>query len=340
MNTGKLTNEQLFDLVINRLPKTSPSTLVGASIGADCAWLNLGDKILVSSSDPITAGGKQSGTLAIHVSCNDIASCGIRPSGILFVIIAPSSCSENDITEIVDQASAAASALGVDIVGGHTEVNDTVKDFVVITTAFGIIDKSHPVPFGKAKVGDKLIMTKSCGIEGSYIAANSRADSLFGVIPDHLIAEARSYNSLISVVKEGEIAGSVINSEFKKDERGFYYGAVDLMHDITEGGVFGAAYEMAHYSGIGITIDQDSIPITEATSRICEVLRLDPYRLISSGSLLMATSEADRVLRKLFEQGIDAHVIGEFTEEGYMLRDSDGNLTELMPPRADEIYKL
>lgn len=340
MKTGKLTNEQLQELVLNRLPKISPSTLVGASIGADCAWLNLGDKILVSSSDPITAGGKQSGTLAIHVSCNDIASCGIRPSGILFVIIAPPSATEEDITSIVDQASAEAGKLGVDIVGGHTEVNDTVKDFVVITTAFGIIDKSHPIPIGKAQVGDKLILTKTCGIEGSYIASMEHRNKLVGKIDDKLIEEASGYNQLISVVEEGETAGSIINQDFRKDERGFYYSSVNLMHDVTEGGVYGASYEMAHFSGIGITIDESMIPISKATSEICNVLGLDPYRLISSGSLLMATSESERVLKKLKEKGIDASVIGEFTQSGFKLKNSNGEIIDLDPPSADEIYKL
>lgn len=340
MKTGKLTNEQLQELVLNRLPNISPSTLVGASIGADCAWLNLGDKILVSSSDPITAGGKQSGTLAIHVSCNDIASCGIRPSGILFVIIAPPSATEEDITSIVDQASLEASKLGVDIVGGHTEVNDTVKDFVVITTAFGIIDKSHPVPIGKAQPGDKLILTKTCGIEGSYIASKEHRDKLSGKIDDELIEEAASYNQLISVVPEGEVAGGIINNDFRKDERGFYYSAVNLMHDVTEGGVYGASYEMAHFSGIGITIDESMIPVSDATSKICETLGLDPYRLISSGSLLMATPEADRVLRKLNDKGIKASIIGEFTESGFKLKTKGGEVIDLEPPMADEIYKL
>lgn len=340
MKTGKLTNEQLQELVLNRLPKISPSTLVGASIGADCAWLNLGDKILVSSSDPITAGGKQSGTLAIHVSCNDIASCGIRPSGILFVIIAPPSATEDDIVSIVDQASAEAGKLGVDIVGGHTEINDTVKDFVVITTAFGIIDKSHPVPYGKAKVGDKLILTKTCGIEGSYIASKEHREKLNDKVSSDLLDEAASYNKFISVVDEGEIAGGIINSDFNKDERGFFYSAVNLMHDVTEGGVYGASYEMAHFSGIGITIDEKEIPISPATSEICSALGLDPYRLISSGSLLMATSEADRVLRKLGEKGIKASVIGEFTEGSYKLRKKNGEMIDLDPPAADEIYKL
>ena len=183
-------------------------------------------------------------------------------------------------------------------------------------------------------------MTKSCGIEGSFIAANSRKDDLLQKIDPKLVEEALSYDGLISVVKEGEIAGGIINSKFTKDERGFYYGAVDLMHDITEGGVYGAAYEMAHFSGLGIRLDPSLIPISEATGEICRILDIDPYRLISSGSLLLATSEEERVLRMLREGGVDACVIGEFTESGYELVFENGICVELEPPRADEIYKL
>ena len=89
MKIGKLTDEQLQTLVLSRLPVLSATTLSGAGIGADCAWIKVGEDLMVTSSDPITAGGTEAGTLAIHVSCNDIAACGVRPAGILVVIIAP-----------------------------------------------------------------------------------------------------------------------------------------------------------------------------------------------------------------------------------------------------------
>ena len=105
MRIGKLTDEQLESLVLSRLPQLSSKTLSGAGIGADCAWLKTGENLLVTSSDPITAGGSESGTLAIHVSCNDIAACGVAPTGILIVIIAPPSATEEEIVSIVDVAT-------------------------------------------------------------------------------------------------------------------------------------------------------------------------------------------------------------------------------------------
>lgn len=341
MKTGKLTNEQLSSIVLSKLPKLSENTLVGADIGADCAWINLGDKLMVISSDPITAGGMQSGTLTVHVSCNDIAACGVRPSGILIDIVAPSSATEEDISEIVTQASREAGKLGVDIVGGHTEVSDSVKTFVVISTAFGLVDKEHPVPRGKARAGDKLIQTKMSAIEGSYIAATEHKSKLYGKVPSEYIDEASSYNSLISVVNEGAAAGSLRSSSEEKNKYGYYYGAASLMHDVTEGGVLGAAYEMAHFSGIGVIVDEKSIPISDASRAICRALDIDPLRLISSGSLLIASNEPDRVIAELNKNGVDATVIGEFiAEEEYKITDINGRTNDMAPPGADEIYRI
>lgn len=342
MKTGKLTNEQLSSIVLSRLPKLSENTLVGADIGVDCAWINMGDRLMVISSDPITAGGMQSGTLTVHVSCNDIAACGVRPSGILIDIVAPSSATEDDISEIVSQASREAEKLGVDIVGGHTEVSDSVNTFVVISTAFGIVDKNHPIPRGKARAGDKLIQTKKCAIEGSYIAATEHRTKLTAKVSSEYIEEAASYNSLISVVNEGSAAGSLVASSEEKNDHGYYYGAASLMHDITEGGVLGAAYEMAHYSGLGVNVFEDNIPISEASKQICSALDIDPYRLISSGSLLIASSEPDRVIEAIKNAGVDACVIGEFTDasEGFKITDKDGRFIEMDPPSADEIYRI
>ena len=342
MRIGKLTDEQLESLVLSRLPQLSSKTLSGAGIGADCAWLKTGENLLVTSSDPITAGGSESGTLAIHVSCNDIAACGVQPTGILIVIIAPPNAIEDEIVSIVDQASREAGRLGVDIVGGHTEVSDCVNRFVVISTAFGVVEKGSPVPLGHALPGDKLIITKTGAIEGSFIAANEHADRLEGRIPAEYIAEAKTYSELISVVKEGTILGPLASVTGALRDDGFPRSCVNLMHDVTEGGVEGAAFEMADFSMSGFTLDQRLVPFTDCSKAICDALGLDPFRLISSGALMIASSEPDRVIEALAAEGIRATVIGEFTElsEGAKTIGLDGVASPMPAPSADEIYKI
>ena len=342
MRIGKLTDEQLESLVLSRLPQLSSKTLSGAGIGADCAWLKTGENLLVTSSDPITAGGSESGTLAIHVSCNDIAACGVQPTGILIVIIAPPNATEDEIVSIVDQASREAQKLGVDIVGGHTEVSDSVNRFVVISTAFGVVEKGRPVPLGRAMPGDKLLITKTAAIEGSFIAANEHADKLEGKVSPHFIEEAKTYSSLISVVKEGTVLGPLPSSTSSDTFNGFPRSCVNLMHDVTEGGVEGAAFEMADFSKTGVTLDQRLVPFTDCSKAICEALGLDPFRLISSGALMIASPEPDKVIEALAAVGIRATVIGEFTEpeSGAQTIGLDGKIRQMPAPSADEIYKI
>lgn len=340
MRIGKLTNEELKEIVLSRLPKLSERTLIGANIGADCAWLDLGDKLLVTSSDPITAGGMQSGALSIHVSCNDIAACGIRPSAILTVLIAPPECTKEDVVHIVEQASSTAQALGVDIVGGHTEISDCVNRLIVITTAFGIADKNSPIPRGIAMPGDTLIMTKTAGIEGTWIAAMEHEEKLKGKVSDDLISEAKTFISKISVVEDGVTACSLRDPNGSVNERGIAYSSTHLMHDVTEGGVLGAAYEMADFSGIGVSVDLSQVPVAPCTKAICETMRIDPYRLISSGSILIATSEPDALLDAMAKKGIPACAIGAFTNEGFKLKDVDGKEIDFLPPQTDELYRM
>jgi hydrogenase expression/formation protein HypE len=195
----------------------------------------------------------------------------------------------------VDQASREAQSLGVDIVGGHTEISDSVKKMIVVSTAFGMVRKGGCVPLGKAMPGDSLIMTKTGAIEGSFIAANEHKDKLSGKVSEEDIKEALSYKNLISVVDEGSACGALRSSSGKKREDGFDLSAVNLMHDVTEGGVFGAAFEMADFSKTGVVIDKRLVPFTKATSSICSALGLDPFRLISSGSLMIASPEPEKL---------------------------------------------
>lgn len=340
MQIGKLSNSELQRLVLSRLPELSDRTLIGASIGADCAWISLANEMLIASSDPITAGGMQSGTLAVHVSCNDIAAAGVKPIGILIVILVPPSSTQEDIVTIVDQASAAAKKLGVDIVGGHTEVTESVNTIVVTTTAFGISDNSCPQLKGKAIPGDSLLMTKSAAIEGTWIIAMNHQERLVNCVDQVYIREAKEYLSRISVVEDGVSAAMCCSDRSESVDGSCRTSVVHFMHDATEGGVLGASYEMAEYSKIGLEVNTDLIPVDESTVQICKALNIDPLRMISSGSMLIATSEPDSVCKELVSKGIPCTKIGTFLESGFVLSDQFGNKSEFLGPHRDEIYTL
>ena len=99
-----------------------------------------------------------------------------------------------------------------------------------------------------------------------------------------LLREAQGYGDELSVVPEARLAVGL--------------GAT-AMHDPTESGIVGAAWEMAEASGVGFRIEVDRVPVREATRAICAVLGVDPLRLIASGALLIACGNGAAMVRGL-----------------------------------------
>lgn len=324
MKIGKLSHSELQQLVLSRLPQAAGTVLAGPGIGLDCAAVRFSDGQVILTSDPITGAAADIGRLAVHISCNDIAACGIRPSVLMMVLLAPPSCEPDDIRQIIDQAAEAARKINVSIVGGHTEISDAVSRFVVITTAIGFTYGDSIIQSGSGRAGDTLLMTKTAGLEGTAILAADQADKLASHLSPDELARARSLLGKISVIEEGT-CGRRFN--------------VHAMHDATEGGILGACWEMAEACGLGLVVDSAKIPIDPLTERICQALDLEPLRLVSSGSLILATSQPDDLIQELARKGVLCTAIGRLTAEpDRVLLTGDGP-RDLEPPGSDELYK-
>lgn len=325
MKIGKLSHDELQTLVLDRLPRQAGNVAAGPAIGLDCAAVRFGDGQVVLTCDPITGAAAGIGRLAVHVACNDIAACGIRPSILMMVIIAPPSCTADEIRQVADQASAAAAQLNVSIVGGHTEVSDAVTRFVVTTTALGFTYGGAIIQANGGKEGDSLLMTKSAGLEGTAVLAADQRSRLRDALSDAELDQAAAMIDSISVVDEGALGGDC---------------AVHAMHDATEGGILGACWELAESSGLGCIIDADLIPVHPLTARICAALAVDPHRLISSGSLIMATDQPERLIHELAGKGIACTRIGRLTADTGKYVNVGDNRVILTAPGPDELYKI
>lgn len=325
MEIGKLPNDVLEKIVFSSIKNKRKEVLVRAGVGEDNAIIDFGDDVCVASTDPITGTTKDIGSLAIYISCNDVASSGAEPIGVLMTIMAPPQTTEEDIRRIMEEAGRASQELNVEIVGGHTEITDAVNRVVVSTTVIGKQPKNKVIDSKKTKIGDKVLITKYVGIEGTSIIAKELEESLKERLPKELLHEALSLNKYISVAKEGVICGEI---------------GVTYMHDVTEGGVFGAVWEASRVINKGIKIKKAAIPMKESTRAISELLGIDPYRLISSGSMLAIASEANilNIQEKLAQAGIESSVIGEVIEKGIYL-DTKKGIFEIAPPASDELYK-
>ena len=325
MEIGKVSNEILEKIVFANIKNKRPEVLVSAAIGEDNGIIDFGEYVCVVSTDPITGANKGLGRIAIHISCNDISASGGEPIGVLLTILCPPGTSEESLETIMEDASIAASEINVEIIGGHTEVTDAVNRTVISTAVIGKQLKSKLPDHSKIKVGDKLVLSKHIGIEGTSIIASELEDQLIKEISQEDLDQAKAMSRDLSVVKEGMTA-----SKFN----------VKYMHDVTEGGVYGAVWEGSKAIDKGIRLDKDQIPIKDITLKISQVLDIDPYRLISSGSMLMVLEEEDykNLKMELKKDNIELSIIGEIIDQGIYLKDGD-SLDEITPPATDELYK-
>lgn len=324
MEEGKLPSELLRELVFDNIKVRNADVILRPEIGEDCTAIEYGDYACVLSTDPITGAEKGMGALAVHISCNDVASSGVRPIALLMTIMAPIGTTKEDIRTVMKEAGDAAAELGVEIAGGHTEITSAVNKMIVSTTAIGKVLKHKLVKTAGAKVGDDVIMTKWVGLEGTAILANDRETELQSQLTMEELEKSKALYKHISVVKEGVLAG-----EF----------GVNSMHDATEGGILGAAWEVAESSNMGIDLNIEKVPILEETKKICKFYNINPYRLISSGSMIITCCNGAELVNKLKDIGVQAAIIGKITVEGRYLEEK-GKKTHLMPPDIDELFKV
>ena len=320
MRLGKLTNTQLEELILNKFTFRRDEVVLSPRVGVDCAAVDLKGDLAVLSTDPITAADKNLGRLTVHVSCNDAAAAGAEPVGLLVTLLAPPSATEEDIGRVADELKEASELAGIEILGGHTEVTDSVTRMVTCATVLAKAAADGLITSGGMKPGDDIVLTKHAGLEGPAVIASDKRDALADVTEAEL-EEARGFFSELSVVKEGLFAAR--------------HGAT-AMHDVTEGGVLGAAWEMAEASGCGADIDTASVPVRPVTKKICSALGIDPFRLLSSGCMLIACPNGEALAAGLNAIGVEAAVIGRATH----IRAVTAGGKPVAPPEADELYRL
>jgi hydrogenase expression/formation protein HypE len=324
MEIGKFSSEKLNEIVISKINNKRSEVVLSASVGEDCAAIDLKDSLCVVSTDPITGAVNDVGQLSVHVSVNDIASSGAEPVGILITLLAPPTSSYDEIEKVIAQISDTCDELNLDIVGGHTEVTDAVNRIVVSTTVLGKCDRDKIVSSAGAKIGDSIIVTKHIALEGTSIIAKDYEDGLLCFLSADEIALAKLQSEKLSVLTEGTM--------------GAKYGA-SAMHDITEGGIYGGVHEVCTSSDKGALINKDLIPILDVTRKICDHFKLNPYRLISSGSMIITIKKPDELIKELAYHGIMATVIGKITKEDIFVVDA-GKRIIIDPPKTDELFKL
>lgn len=326
---GKIPAEILKEVIFKNLGAKREEVAVGPSVGLDGAVIDIEDNSLIISMDPITGAIERIGWLAVNINANDVATFGVKPTLLLSCILLPEKTDAKTVEVISAQMHKAAKKLGIAIVGGHCEVTPGLSNPIVVGCIIGVAEKGKYVTAGDAKPGDKLILTKSAGIEGTAILAADREKQLKKILTSEMLESAKKFYERISVVEDALVA--------------FKTGGANAMHDPTEGGIYGGIHEIADASNLGVKVFEEEIRIEQETIEICNFFQIDPLQLISSGALLISAKPeyAEIIVEELRRKRIPASIIGELTKnaEKRTIVRRNGQIQALLRPGADHLWK-
>ena len=341
MKTGKISESILKRSVLKYCKTKREEVVKGAAPGVDCAFFtypdgqgrgtggqvpDCQDKVFCAATQTVSLPVIRAGCYAVYAAVNAVAAGGGIPFAMQMALTLPEGTEESELKRIMQLTEEAAGICKVQIAGGHTEVTGAVKYPVISVTAFGYrLEAADKVSRGLPAAGQAVVMTKWMGLEGTAILAQEREAELLERYPFSITTAAKGFEKYLPVLPE---AATALKS-----------GAT-AMHDMRNGGVFGGLYELAGRLGVGLSIDLKKIPVKQETIEICEFFDLNPYGLLSGGSLLIVAEDGDGMVKALQEAGILAAVIGRTTDNNDKVLHNGEEIRFLEPARPDEIGKV
>jgi len=296
MKEGKIPYDVLGKL-IDQYSYSKKSMVIGPGIGVDCSVFDIGKKFLVATCDPVTF--VSSGYYCLNVNLNDILSMGARPLFFMATIILPPD--NEELESIMEEIYRGCKRYRISFGGGHTEINPIVNRPMISGFMVGICGKDELKGSFNAKDGDRVLITKGIGIEGTAIIAEKKRKEIELTFGKAFLKRALFYKKQLSVYKEAMIARKSANG----------------MHDATEGGVLNALYEMCVASNV--SMDIDDFPLSTETKELCNHFSLNPLGLISSGTLIITTKD-ESLKERIEKKGIRVYDIGVVRKD----RDEEG----------------
>ncbi len=268
----------------------------------DGAVFSVGGNRLAFSTDsyvvnPVFFPGGDIGELAINGTVNDLAMCGARPLYLSAGFIIEEGLALDDLWKIVLSMQQAAKNAGVLLVTGDTKVVDRGKgDKIFINTSgIGVVDAGIDISPGRIKAGDRIIVNGDIGLHG--IAVMSVRQGL--EFETEIRSDTAPLNGLVAEMLEAS-------------------REIHVLRDPTRGGVATTLNELAGQSGLGIVINEESIPVRDDVKGACEILGLDPLYIANEGKLLafVSAGDAGKVLQAMRRHpfGKGAVEIGEVVD--------------------------
>jgi hydrogenase expression/formation protein HypE len=333
---GKISPEIFNELIYPRLGAKSKDVLVGPQHGVDVGIVQIGNKAVAMTTDPVFIvpeyGWERAAWFALHILVSDAVTSGLKPRYLSIDLNLPMEITKEQLDIVWGVIHRECERLGIFVICGHTARYENCHyPMVGGATVLAIGGKDEYVTPIFARAGDKIIITKGPAIEASGIFATMFPRLLereFGV---DFSRRAESIFYKMSAVEDALTAVSV----------GVRDNGVSAMHDATECGIWGGLYELAQAANLGVRVEKEAIVVEDCVPEICRYFGIDPYASISEGTLIASCrpQKAQAVVEALLQKGIRSSVVGELIDpkQGMILVEN-GKKRKLEHPIVDPFW--
>lgn len=335
MKIGKVSVTVLKRSVLRQLKTKRQEVVSGAGVGGNCAIFAFSDECMTVScvqeaavAAEAAAGGKHSAeertmTQLIQKCANNLAVKGAEPVAALITLLLPEALEEPVLKLLMAEAEKACHGLGMQIAGGQTRSTAAVTMPYAVVTGIGKVPVQIHNSFQPAAPGQDVVISKWIGLEGTAYLAKQYKERLLKRYPSYLVEEAAGFDRYLSIIPE---AATAVKS------------GVCAMHDASEGGIFGALWELAEGAGVGLTIDLKKLPLRQETVEVCECCNRNPYELLSGGCLIMTSEDGPGLAAALEAEGIPASLVGKVTDSNDRILINEDEIRYMERPKNDEVY--
>lgn len=320
MKIGRVTGNSRNRSILRQIKTKRDEVINGAGPGEDCAIFSYDRRDLCGAVVTCMRSGNLPVSGIIQKGLNALAAAGAEGITASVEILLPPEAEEEQLKEIMREAENACGERKLQLAQAEAKVTPAVREAYVTVTVCGVRTRDVDA---LAKPGQDILISKWIALEGTAALAKKHLDELSEHYPAWLAEEAAGFDRYLSTVPEAAIA---IKS------------GVGAMHNLSEGGIFAALWELAEGAGVGLTIDLKKIPIRQETVEVCNQLNVNPYELLSGGSLMMTAQDGEALAETLAAAGIPAAVIGKVTDSNDRLILNEDEVRYLDRPQVDGIY--
>lgn len=334
---GKIDHNLLANIIQIKCGYQRNEVRVGPRFGVDVSVVDLpGGMAIAITSDPLSLipslGLEESAWLSVHLMANDMATTGFTPMYGQFVLNLPATFSKQDFKTYWNYIHKFCADIGIAITGGHTGFIEGQNSTIAGGgTFFTVAPQGQLLTSQNARPGDIILVTKQCALSSTSILAMSFPETVKNK------AGNETYQKACGMFYETSSLKDALTAVGKHTR----YHDVTAMHDVTEGGVLGAIYELVCASDNGAVVFNDQIPVGKIQEDVCAIFSIDPRYCVGAGSMIM-TCKKDKALlvtERLNTENIPCCAVGEIKEKenGIKLMENDRE-TDLMYLEEDPYW--